>query len=174
MIETVYIDDNAASHFRPVRDSLRIYGMIVLFAASSLISWLVDFGLFSLLRYVILPAILPQTVSPFGTAFEIPILFASAYALARIVSATLNYTLNRRVVFGDGDKSSVPRYFILSVCQLAISAGLGQFIVWALPADHPSWLELIIKMAVDTTLFFLSFRIQNNWVFRPRDIKSRS
>ena len=28
-IETIYIDNNASSHFRPVRDSFRIYGQIL-------------------------------------------------------------------------------------------------------------------------------------------------
>lgn len=166
-IETVYIDENATSHFRPVRDSLRIYGMIVAFAASSLVSWLVDFGLFALLRNLILPKIMPEAVDV--GAIRIPILFAASYALARVVSATLNYTINRRVVFGDGDKRSAGRYVILSICQLALASGIGQLIVWALPEGHPSWLELIIKMAIDTVLFFMSFRLQNNWVFRSRE-----
>ena len=162
-IETVYIDDNAASHFRPVRDSLRIYGMIVAFAFSSITSWLVDFVLFALLRKVLLPLILPETLSFCGVT--VPILFASAYAMARVVSATLNYTINRKVVFGDGDRRSAGRYLILSVCQLALSALLGQEIVWLI-GPKVVWIEYLIKMCVDIVLFFISFRIQNNWVFR--------
>ncbi len=34
-ISTVYLDDNASSHFRPVRDSARVYAPMVRFAASS-------------------------------------------------------------------------------------------------------------------------------------------
>ena len=167
-IETVYIDDNAASHFRPIRDSLRVYGMIVAFAFSSLVSWLIDFGLFALFRKVVLPMFLPATVTLFGVS--IPILFAAAYAMARVVAATVNYTINRKVVFGDGDRSSVGRYVVLSVTQLALSALIGQEIVWLL---HPSrvWIEYLIKMLVDTVLFFLSFRVQNNWVFRAKKPK---
>ena len=44
-IETVYIEDNASSHFHPLRDSWRIYKMILLFAASSMTSALVDYVL---------------------------------------------------------------------------------------------------------------------------------
>ena len=163
-IETVYIDENAASHFRPIRDSLRIYGMIVAFAASSLISWLVDLGLFTLLRSVVLPLFVPANAK-LGS-LELPVLYPLAYVLARVVSASINYTINRKVVFGDGDRGSVKRYFVLAVCQLALAAAIGEVIVWALPAGHPSWLEIIIKMIVDTILFLASFRIQNNWVFR--------
>ena len=37
-IQTVYIDENATSHFHPVRDSLRIYSQILKFMGSSLLS----------------------------------------------------------------------------------------------------------------------------------------
>ena len=94
--------------------------------------------------------------------------YAAAYALARAIAASINYTLNRRVVFADGSRTSALKYFVLAVCQLAVATGVGQLIVWALPAGHPTWIETIIKIVVDTILFFASFRIQHNWVFRPK------
>ena len=48
-ISTVYIENNQTSHFRPLRDSLRIYGLILRFLAASILSSLVDLGLFFLL-----------------------------------------------------------------------------------------------------------------------------
>lgn len=56
-IETVYIEDNQTSHFRPVRDSVRIYWLIVRhflrFAGCSLLCFGLDLLLFALLsRYV--------------------------------------------------------------------------------------------------------------------------
>ncbi len=39
-IETVYIEDNASSHFRALRDGWRIYKMILMFVSSSLLSFL--------------------------------------------------------------------------------------------------------------------------------------
>lgn len=78
-IETVYIDENASSHFHPVRDAFRIYREIFAFAASSFAGFLVDYGLFSLLS-----ALLGQSMPGFCNV------------LARIVSASVNYTLNRR------------------------------------------------------------------------------
>ena len=41
-IETIYLDENASSHFRPVRDSLRIYAPLLRFAASSLTGYAID------------------------------------------------------------------------------------------------------------------------------------
>jgi glycosyltransferase involved in cell wall biosynthesis len=41
-IETVYIEENRTSHFRTVRDSLRVYRFILSFILSSLISFVAD------------------------------------------------------------------------------------------------------------------------------------
>ncbi len=151
-IETVYIDENAASHFRPVRDSIRIYGMIVAFLLSSVSSMLVDVTLFTLFNILL-------------GALEVPFAYAIAVGGARVISSVFNYTLNRRVVFASGDRSSVVRYYILAVCQLALSVAVGQSLVWLRPHSE-KWIETLIKLAVDTVLFFFSFRIQNSWVFR--------
>lgn len=47
-IETVYINDNEASHFRPIKDGLMIYKNIFKFALSSLSSFVVDYFVYAL------------------------------------------------------------------------------------------------------------------------------
>lgn len=49
-IDTVYLDDNKSSHFRPLADSARIYLPILLFSASSILSAGIDFALLFLLQ----------------------------------------------------------------------------------------------------------------------------
>ena len=166
MIQTVYIDDNATSHFRPVRDSLRIYGMIVAFALSSVVSMLLDLTLFTVFNHLFFEwgAGYPAGEIPWWALYSYPL----AVAAARVISAAVNYTLNRRVVFADGDRSSVVRYFILAACQLAVSAAIGQALVVLIP-HSAKWVETVIKLAVDLFLFFFSFRVQNAWVFRKKD-----
>ena len=44
-IETIYIDDNASSHFRPLIDSIRVYLPLIKFSMSSLASFALDFVL---------------------------------------------------------------------------------------------------------------------------------
>ena len=46
-IETVYINANETTHFHPIKDSLRVYGIIIKFFLSSLLSFLLDYGLFN-------------------------------------------------------------------------------------------------------------------------------
>ena len=79
-IETVYLDDNASSHFRPLVDSARVYAQLLAFSASSLVGFALD--------TVLLLALVWLTGN----------LVLSAVA-ARLVSASVNFEVNRRWVF---------------------------------------------------------------------------
>ena len=138
-IDTVYIDDNQTSHFRPVRDSIRIYGLILSFVLSSVISFLIDTGLFTL--------------------FNIFLFSWNEYSSA-------NYLINRRVVFQNGEKSSVVRYYILAAVLLTVSASVGQLFSQFLSLPKP--VETVIKIAVDLVMFIVSFRMQHTWVFKNK------
>ena len=91
-IETVYENENAGTHFHPIRDSYRIYkvilGNFLLYASSSVICFLVDNGVANLLRFALLPLLGLRG----DTAIQI-----SGY-LARLVSSPLNFVLNRPAV----------------------------------------------------------------------------
>ena len=145
-IETIYIDDNAGSHFNPVRDALRIYGVIFrhLFAYlfSSGFSTVVDLALFYLLRH-------------FSLAHWL------SYALARVVSSQVNYHINKRAVFGGrGGRYAVLKYYILCVIQGSIGAALVQFLPRVLPISGD-----VLKIPVDVVLFMISYAIQRDIVF---------
>ena len=73
-IQTVYLDQkNSVSHFQPFRDSIQIYRSIFKFSGSSLLSFLLDYGLFNLF-----PLILP---------------ISAGNILARVISCLFNYKL---------------------------------------------------------------------------------
>ena len=145
-IETVYEEKNRTSHFRPVADSLRVYGRFVRFAAASLTGAAVDCLLFYL---VALFLVLAQTEKIF-----------LATAIARVGSGMVNFWMNRHFSF----RSQMPagreilRYIILFFGQMCASAVLVSLVSNILPV-------IAAKILVDTILFFLSFRIQKNWVF---------
>lgn len=141
-IETIYIDDNAGSHFNPVRDALRIYLVIFKYLFSSVTSFAVDYALYWLFLWL--------GVSGFVS-----------YALARLVSSQVNYHLNKHTVFsGRGTKYSMAKYYVLAVVQGAIGAGLVQFLPGVVPISAG-----IIKIPVDLVLFALSYIIQRDYVF---------
>ena len=152
-IQTVYINGNAETHFRPVRDALRIYSLIFksffLYVLSSFSSFLIDILLFTALS-----AILPLSGPPR--------IFASTLG-ARICSSFYNFLINRNVVFSASGtlKKAILRYYILCFGQMLLSAGLvASLFVW-LRYD-----ETVIKIIVDSLLFLISYRIQQTWVFR--------
>ena len=83
--------------------------------------------------------------------------------LARILSALYNYTLNLKVVFQSevAVKTTLPRYALLAVVQVALSA----FLVNRL---YPLFggAEVAVKIPVDVFLFFVSFVVQREFVYK--------
>ena len=165
VIETVYIDDNDSSHFHPIRDSIRIYEVILKFIMSSLASFAVDIILFTVINLFLA-----------GTETDATLRLLIATAGARIVSSLVNYTMNKKLVFrSDGAVGdSLFRYYLLCVCQMAASYGLVWFFADVLFHLGGSLLETLIKFIVDMGLFFASFRIQQQWVFQKREKRRES
>ena len=161
-IETIYENNNEGSHFHPVRDAWRIYkvllGGFVRFMGSSLIATLADQGLFNALIYWLLPLI--------GmTGRTRPIWVATA--VARVISAVLNFTLNKKLVFklkGNTRRAAI-RYTMNAFVVLCLSAGLVTLLS---SLKVPQWLA---KLVVDLVLYFINFRIQNQWVFQEDEAK---
>ena len=149
-IETVYENDNASSHFNPVLDSLRIAAIFLKYAVSSLASSVIDLVAFALLNAVFVAAGLG------------PLAIAAATLAARVVSGIANFFINRQLVFkrGSGSGTGV-RYAVLWVACMCASAALVTLLNAAMPFVPP----VIIKMVVDTALFFVNYRVQEAWVF---------
>ena len=156
-IETVYLEDNSSSHFRPIRDSIRIYSLIIKYLLSSLGSTALDAGVFLALKhfdFLDLP-FLPET---FGASF-----------IARAVSSAVNYLINANAVFGDDvNKKTLAKYCALVITQVCVSAAAVFIIETVLSIDN-AVISTIIKLIVDAVLFFFSFRIQHKWVFGRKD-----
>ena len=156
-IETVYEDGNSESHFRPIIDSLKIYKFILLYLFSSIAGALVD-------QVVFYFSLLLITATPADPASGEKLL---AMIVARVCSSFVNFTLNRSVVFHGRDSygKTILRYYALCVPQMLISWLIVDALSrWA--ATGASILTTLIKTIVDIILFFISFRIQQNWVFR--------
>ena len=138
--------EDAGSHFNPVRDAIKIYGVIfkhlIAYLFSSGFSFVVDYALFWLCL-------------GFGLGGFV------SYAIARLISSQVNYRLNKHTVFGGrGGKYSMVKYYALCVLQGAIGAGLVHVLPMVLPVS-----EAFIKIPVDIVLFMLSYMIQRDYVF---------
>lgn len=124
------------------------------FSSSSVVCFLVDNGLFTLLNLFVLSG-LPDA----------PRYFACTYG-ARLVSAITNFLLNRTVVFHahNSIRRSALRYLILSVVQAGISAALV-YLLTSL-TNLSGLLDTAAKITVDMCLFVVSYKIQRSWVFQ--------
>lgn len=88
---------------------------------------------------------------------------ALSTVLARIVSAAYNCAINYKLVFKSDEpvKKAIIRYAALVVAQMMASAILitcGVRIIKGIP-------EIVVKVIVDTCLFFVSYIVQRKFVF---------
>ena len=159
-IQTIYLEQNQSSHFRPVRDSLRVYGLIIKYAASSLCSCGLDILLFFLFGLLLFPG-----------SGQLDVFLSTV--LARVLSASANFALNRSLVFES--RGGMARTFRRYVC-LAVPIMLASWLfVWMLSnvlSIQSSLLRTVIKVPVDTVLFLISFRVQRQWVFGDKSDSS--
>lgn len=157
-IETVYYDNNEKSHFRPIRDSLRVYGLIFKYAASSLLSSAIDLWAFFILSHIF-----------FSDNTKIHIFLATV--LARVISMTVNFALNKKLVFKNSGNvvKTFLKYLCLAVPIMIASASLVYLITkLTLFSGATAFLKTLIKLPVDILLFLVSFRIQQKWVFNEK------
>lgn len=153
-IETVYIEENASTHFDPIKDSIKIYKIIFKFMISSGTSFLLDFGAFTLINLLI------------GDAMEKGARLLVATVAARIISSLFNFTMNKKAVF-KSDASvgkSLVRYYMLCLLQTGVSYGLVFLLSTLFSAG--GFAESLLKLVVDVVLFMFSFQIQRKWVFK--------
>ena len=154
-IKTIYINDNSETHFKPIKDSVRIYKVILgtffKYTLSSLSSFVIDYGLFCALLYFLTGS---------GTAEGRAIWIATA--ISRVCSSLFNYTVNKKMVFkSDRGAVTIVMYYCLCVIQAAASAALVTIL--SIPGILPAQLS---KIVVDTVLFVISYRIQKGLIFR--------
>ncbi|WP_243075493.1 glycosyltransferase family 2 protein [Microbacterium sp. SS28] len=148
-IETVYLGQNASSHFRPVADSARVMLPLLAFAGSSMIAFVVD--TVALLLFTAL------------TGWLVPSIVA-----ARVLSASVNFAVNRRFVF----RQRVRRDLVRQALRYAILAAalLASNVVWMTALTDFGVPLLLAKVATEAVLFVTSYGVQKSFVFASQDV----
>ena len=151
-IETIYMNENQSSHFDTLRDSYRIYKEILKFSASSFASFLLDYGMYSLLAMM-------TTYSAEGRNV------ALSNVGARMISSVFNYTVNREMVFQSEESrmQSAIQYFLLAAGILA-----GNTLVLELLVNGIGINPYAGKLFVECLFFFVSWFIQSHFIFKAR------
>lgn len=161
-IRTVYIEENKSSHFHWLKDSWRIYKLILAhffrYTLSSILSSVLDIGLFSLFAQLF-------SGSLTGLALD-----AAATGLARLISSLFNFFLNKKLVFRSqaSTGASLIRYYCLAVPLMLAQALLTDGFTALLKLRQGGFLHTLVYAAVMTVLYFVSYSIQQRWVFASR------
>lgn len=165
-IETVYIDDNSSSHFRVVRDSVRIYRTILLFTLMSLISTAVD---------VLLQVFLYRAMILHMAGVEYILVLLAVAGCARAISMTVNYILNYLFVFEHrGGLASFVKYVLIGIAVFAIhSIPLVLIATFRSPGMFTPGKYALIKLIPAIIIFPMVFRILHNTVFTGRSTRHR-
>jgi putative flippase GtrA len=147
-IETIYIDNNAGTHYNPWKDTLKIFVEVLKFSASSLLGFLVDQGVFNLLLLI-----------PTDYAYW----YVYCNVIARIVSASVNFTINYNLVFKK--KTTLWRALFKYVLLALFILGCNTLFLWLL-VDKAGMNESVAKIIVEVTMFIVSWLVQRLFVFR--------
>lgn len=151
-IQTIYLHNNQSSHFDPIKDSWAIYKEIFKFASSSLLAFVIDYSMF---------IVLLQLTGSWGLASSVAI----ANIVARITSASVNFTINRRLVFRHNDS------FVKGFVQYSLLAGgvlLGNTIMLTSLIGVMNLAPYIAKIVTELTFFCISYIVQKNIVFAQK------
>ncbi len=165
-IRTVYIEENKSSHFHAIKDSWRIYKLILKhffrYTVSSIVSAVVDNGMFALLS-----GLLHSVFTGFP-------LTAVCTVSARVVSSLLNFFMNHRLVFQSRVSvgKAMLRYYLLAIPQMAAQVLLtqGAYLLLNIP-DSATGLRTLLYAVVMTVLYIASYVIQQRWVFSAKTSK---
>jgi len=163
-IRTVYIEENKSSHFRAVRDSWRIYKLILAhffrYTLSSISTGVLEIALVALLTAWL------------NTLLQDPWLTYTVSGISRVISSVANFIINQRLVFrkkGNTGKAAL-RYYLLAVPQMLVQMLLtdGAYALFGITEAQVA-LRTVIYVAVMAVLFIASYMIQQRWVFKNDD-----
>lgn len=152
-LPTPYTDGRIPVQFQPVRDSLRIFSRVFKFAMASFTAFCVDYALVLLLR-PLTRGWVPDSVS-----------LLVAVAAARMLSACVSFTMNRRLVFHSKERllPMAVKYFTIILCILTVNYWI--LYVLHLLLELPLWLA---KCMTEVSLFFVNYALQTRLVFKTK------
>ena len=162
-IETVYLEENKSSHFNPLRDAMRVYGIllrcaagrlfqVISFSFSSIVCFLTDLLLYWALNTYVFSAV-------FDTKARIALM---SLLCARACSSTINYLINRKVVFQSRQSpwKSTLLFYLTVLLIFGLNHGLN-VLFWEI-LSLPKILSIVCAQII---CFPLSFLIQKYFVF---------
>ena len=143
-IETIYIDNNSKSHFNAFRDSFKVYKEIISFSFSGIISFIVDYLLFIIFKIFL------ENIT-------------IANVIARAISSTLNYIINKNIVFKSNKNigKSLLQYYSLVIIILVLNTIILNLLCMII---NP----IVSKLITEVILFIISWLVQKKLIFKKK------
>jgi putative flippase GtrA len=145
-ISTIYINNNASSHFNPLFDSFKIYFVLLRYLTSSISAAIVDYFVFVFFWSL-------------GTPLWMCVI------LGRLVSVILNFSLNYKFVF---KQDGVLTKSFFKYITLVVVSGTATYIFTYYFLSKLNIPPPIGKLLAEISIFFANFLIQREWVFKRR------
>lgn len=142
-IATVYLDNNASSHFNPLLDSLKIYMVFLRFSVSSILTAIIDYVVFTVCMML-------------GGNLALGI------AGARVVAGGFNFAVNRAIVFKDRSSHwwSLGKYVGCVLLMGTLSYYLIQILTLTVCSS-----VFVAKLISEGLLYLVSFILQRDFIF---------
>lgn len=148
-IQTIYIDSNRDSHFRPLRDSARIYFVLLRYSVASIVTSMVDLAVF-------------------GTVLAVSGDLVWSNATGRLVALWVQFMLLQSFVFRlRGGIGALAMYIGLVAVSGVISTALQFQIAKVVPVP------MIAKAMVEVPVFVFNFLFLRDFVFGRADDATR-
>jgi putative flippase GtrA len=145
-IETIYIEGNKSSSFRPIVDSFKIYFVLLRYFFAAVLSSLIDLIVFSI-----------------SILFGLSILNSNIWG--RSISLLVNFLLLRNLVFKDKNKSFLKfSVYIGYVYLIGYISALLQVAI----SNHFDSNLILIKIFVESLLFIINFSFLRTVVFQHK------
>ena len=165
-ITTVYENGNSSSHFNPVLDSLRIYFVFFRYLWVGLLSFCIDFLMLEVFLWLLKVPEVPNKIIQVSKTVVI------ANILARLVSSTFNFILNRKFVFKSKANilNEYKKYFILVVCVFVVNNIIFYFLLNSITfrdviGVSEQFIE-ITKLITELVTFVVTFIIARTIIFK--------
>ena len=170
-IRTVYFDSNSGTHFHPVKDACRIYGVIFHFLLGEFFTFVLSSASSAVLDYLIFCLMYLLVLGDVSLTWDLPLLgprdprLFLSILVARVISSQWNFSVNRYLVFRTNRAERRPlgesliQYYSLCVLIFFASWLLTALVSRVIPAEYG-------KLLVDAMLFLFCYAIQKYLIFR--------
>ncbi|MBE6356978.1 MAG: glycosyltransferase [Lentisphaerae bacterium] len=152
-ISTVYIDNNASSHFNPLLDSFKIYIVLFRYILVSLLTAATDYLVYVPVLY------LASVFLPYNAA----ILTGIAVTSGRAAGAALQYALVKKLVFCSRASviSTLPKFIFLVICS-----GCASYLIMHAINSSVHLNFYLAKLAAELVIYLANFLIQRDFIFQ--------